>query len=128
MPSGESPHECAVRETFEEVGLEIADSAFDLRCILSEKDYEETGHWLMFVFAVSVRLKQLPEAIDEGEFGFFEMGELDELDIPELDKRILREHVLNEGRSGVVSLRVNEGGGRDAEKLVVEESYLGQAT
>ena len=71
METGESPFECARREAEEEVGMEIDDSDLSLRCILSEVDYEGTGHWLMFIFDCYKPIQSLPDQIDEGYFEFF---------------------------------------------------------
>ena len=48
MSIGESPYECARRETKEEISLELQDS--DLNCFgyISEKSFEDSGHWPMF--------------------------------------------------------------------------------
>ena len=50
MATGESPFECAVRETREETGLEVAASDLHLFSIIAEKAYEGETHWLMFLF------------------------------------------------------------------------------
>ena len=123
-PTGESPYECASRELYEEVGLEVDSSSLDLRCILSEKNYENTGHWLMFVFFVSVTIDSLPSSIDEGDFQFFELEELEELEMPELDKRILREYVLPRDAVPFASLRVDGGTANYPQELLIEESFL----
>ena len=70
MPAGESPYECARRETEEEIGLVIDDG--DLHCFgyISEKSYEGAGHWLMFLFECRKVVNDLPIAIDEGHLGF----------------------------------------------------------
>ena len=58
MHQGESPYECARRETKVEIGLSLVDS--DLHCFgyISEKSYEGTGHWLMFLFNCKKKIKQ----------------------------------------------------------------------
>ncbi|MDQ8199202.1 NUDIX domain-containing protein [Pelagicoccus enzymogenes] len=115
MPTGESPYECAIREAAEEVGVALAASDLALRCILSEKDYESTGHWLMFVFQVKVCLRGLPPQIEEGDFCFFDRGELERIEMPALDRAVLLERILAEGESlhflrsdGVASTLVEE--------------------
>ncbi|MDQ8180963.1 NUDIX domain-containing protein [Pelagicoccus sp. SDUM812005] len=99
MATGESPYECAAREAAEEVGVQLAASDLSLRCLLSEKDYEGTGHWLMFVFQVTAPLMALPRQIEEGEFRFFERSELGEVEMPPLDRSILFERILADERS-----------------------------
>lgn len=89
MEAGESPYECARREAEEETALRLADA--DLHCFgyISEKSYEGSGHWLMFLFDGRKRIPGLPEAMDEGHFRFFDRGTIDTLPIPETDRRLL---------------------------------------
>ena len=63
MDIGESPYDCAVRETKEEIGLSVDRSQLRLFCLISEKAYEGVGHWLMFLFKCMKPLDQLPEPI-----------------------------------------------------------------
>lgn len=99
MPTGESPYECAIREAGEEVRVALSASDLLLRCILSEKDYEGTGHWLMFVFQVTVPLVELPPLIEEGEFSFFDRASLGSVAMPLLDRQILFERILADEQS-----------------------------
>ncbi|MFP4260750.1 MAG: NUDIX hydrolase [Opitutales bacterium] len=89
MARGESPYECARREVGEEIGLHLGDT--DLHCFgyISEKSYEGSGHWLMFLFDCHRRIKALPPEIDEGRFRFFARSAIDALDIPETDRTLL---------------------------------------
>ena len=52
MSEGESPYECAIRETREEIGMELAESDLRMFSMISEKSYEGGTHWLMFLFDV----------------------------------------------------------------------------
>ena len=47
---GESPFECAARETQEETGLAAAPADFHLFALISEKAYEGETHWMLFLF------------------------------------------------------------------------------
>ena len=89
MSVGESPYECARRETQEEIGMQLADS--DLHCFgyISEKSYEGAGHWLMFLFDCHRPMDKLPPAIDEGRFHFYGREAIDSLSIPESDRTLL---------------------------------------
>lgn len=89
MAVGESPYECARRETHEEIGQRLEDE--DLHCFgyISEKSYEGAGHWLMFLFNCQRLLDHLPDSIDEGRFHFYSRAEIDTLAIPETDKTLL---------------------------------------
>lgn len=119
MSTGESPYECATREAAEEIGVELKASDLALRSILSEKNYEGTGHWLMFVFQVTRPLERLPEEIEEGAFRFFERAELEGLAVPALDRKILFERILvEEGSLHILRSDSDEG-------PLIEESRLG---
>src|SRR5580658_10367361 len=71
MATGESPFECAVRETREETGLEVAAADLHLFAMIAEKAYEGETHWLMFLFRCRKPLAGLPPAMHAGRFGFF---------------------------------------------------------
>lgn len=121
MHLGESPYECARRETMEEVGLELTDS--DLQCFgyISEKSYEGTGHWLMFLFDCKRSIDALPPAMDEGHFAFFSREAIEALPIPETDRTLLWPY-YDKFRDRFVGLRANcDPGG---ELTLVEELRL----
>jgi len=106
MHLGESPYECARREVMEEIGLELSDE--DLNCFgyISEKSYEGSGHWLMFLFNCRPRIAKLPEEIDEGRFRFFSRQEIDKLAIPETDRTLLWPY-YDQFSEGFIGLRAN---------------------
>jgi 8-oxo-dGTP diphosphatase len=85
MDAGESPYACACREAREEIGLSLAPDDVHLTGIVSEHGYEGRAHWLMFLFEVKPRLERLPPPHREGEFAFFEPGEIAALAIPRTD-------------------------------------------
>ncbi len=87
--TGESPFECAVRETFEETGHRVRADDLHLFAMIAEKAYEGQSHWLMFLFRCRVPLPALPPAIDEGKFGFFSRAAIETLPIPETDRTAL---------------------------------------
>jgi 8-oxo-dGTP diphosphatase len=84
--TGESPFECAVRETAEETGHVIAPADLHLFAMIAEKAYEGNSHWLMFLFDCTRPLACLPPAMDEGSFGFFSRQAIDDLAIPASDR------------------------------------------
>ena len=106
MGSGESPHECAVRETFEEIGLRIDSSQLHLFCMIAEKAYEGSNHWLMFLFDCRASISKLPETIDEGRFSFFSRESIETIPIPETDREGLWT-IYDKHRNGFVSARAN---------------------
>ncbi len=106
MHLGESPYECARRETMEEIGLGLDDC--DLHCFgyISEKSYEGSGHWLMFLFNCLQTIEQVPATIDEGRFRFFSRAAIDGLTIPETDRTLLWPY-YDRFAGGFVGLRAN---------------------
>ncbi len=70
MGLGESPFECAARETLEETGHAISTADLHLFCMIAEKAYEGAGHWLMFLFRCRKPIDTLPPTIDEGRLGY----------------------------------------------------------
>lgn len=89
MSTGESPFECAKREALEEVGVDLADQDLNLFGYVSEKNYEGKNHWLMFLFEVIPLLGTVPRPINEGCFKFFSRSEIDLLQIPQTDHKLV---------------------------------------
>jgi len=89
MATGESPFECAVRETREETGFVIGSRDLHLFAVIAEKSYEGQAHWLMFLFRSRRPLPGLPPDISEGRFGFFSRKSVDALQLPETDRAAL---------------------------------------
>ncbi len=87
--TGESPFECAVRETHEETGFAVTAADLHLFAMIAEKAYENESHWLMFLFRCRRPIPALPPAITEGRFGFFSRTAVDALAIPETDRSAL---------------------------------------
>ena len=106
MHLGESPYECARRETLEEINLDQKDG--DLNCFgyISEKSYEGAGHWLMFLFKSKIQLETIPQAIDEGSFNFFSRSDIDALAIPETDRTLLWPY-YDSHSNGFIGIRAN---------------------
>ena len=104
--TGESPYECARRETFEEIGLKVSDD--DLHCFgyISEKSYEGANHWLMFLFDCSIQTNQLPTQIEEGHFSFFSREAINQLEIPKTDHQLLWPY-YDRYREGFIGIRAN---------------------
>ena len=86
---GESPFECAVRETHEETGHVITTADLHLFAMIAEKAYEGQSHWLMFLFRCQKPLTTLPPDISEGRFGFFSREKINEIPLPETDRTAL---------------------------------------
>lgn len=86
---GESPFECAVRETREETGHAVSAADLHLFAMIAEKAYEGQSHWLMFLFRCKKPLATRPPDIAEGKFGFFSRAQVDALPLPETDRTAL---------------------------------------
>jgi 8-oxo-dGTP diphosphatase len=89
MEDGESPVECAIREAKEETGMVLEETDLHLFGYVSEKCYENSGHWLMFLFDSKKNIEHLPKKFDEGYFEFFEENAIDELNIPDSDHKLV---------------------------------------
>ena len=89
MPKGESPFECAKREAQEETGLVLSDDDLTLFGYVSEKGYESTTNWLMFLFECKKLLNSPPPDIDEGTFSFYTRRDIEGLEIPPTDHQLV---------------------------------------
>jgi len=119
MATGESPFECAARETFEETGLAITAADLHLFAIIAEKAYEGQSHWLMFLFRCRRPIGGLPADIQEGRFGFFSRDAVSRLPIPETDRTALWP-TYDRHRDGFVVLKADCAPGRPV-RVEIEE-------
>ena len=103
MDIGESPYECAIREAKEETGLSLEENDLHLFGYVSEKSYEQSGHWLMFLFDCHKKISYLPPRFDEGFFDFHDRIDIDFLSIPESDHKLIWPYYdkRNEGIWGI---------------------------
>lgn len=104
--TGESPFECAVRETAEETGHVITAADLHLFAMIAEKAYEGASHWLLFLFRCTKPLEALPAAMEEGRFGFFSRDEIEKLPLPETDRTALWQ-IYDQHRDRFVALRAD---------------------
>lgn len=103
---GESPFECAARETHEETGLAVTTADLHLFAMIAEQAYEGESHWLLFLFRCRKHIPALPPDIAEGKFGFFSRDAIRRLAIPETDRNALWP-IYDEYRDRFVALRAN---------------------
>ena len=89
MSEGESPYECARREALEETGVSLVDNDLSLFGYVSEKGYETTTNWLMFLFDCKKVFTKLPDDIDEGVFRFFPREAIAKLPVPPSDHQLV---------------------------------------
>jgi 8-oxo-dGTP diphosphatase len=109
--TGESPFECAIRETREETGLAIETEDLHLFAMIAEKAYEGQSHWLLFLFRCRKCVPALPPDIGEGRFGFFTRAAVQDLPIPETDRAALWP-IYDQYRDSFVALRADCAPGR----------------
>lgn len=103
---GESPFECAARETAEETGHAVGTHDLHLFAMIAEKAYEGNAHWLLFLFRCTLPIGPLPPDIPEGRFGFFTRAEIDRLPLPETDRTALWP-IYDRHRDHFVALRAD---------------------
>lgn len=103
---GESPFECALRETLEETGHAVSTHELHLFAMIAEKAYEGASHWLLFLFDCTKPLDALPAAMDEGRFAFFSREQIEHLALPETDRTALW-RIYDEHRDRFVALRAD---------------------
>src|SRR5204863_202439 len=82
---GESPYACACREANEEIGVMLSATDLHLAGLVSEHGYQGQSHWLMFLFEVMPRLKEVPPVHREGRFEFFSRAALNGIKMPQTD-------------------------------------------
>lgn len=116
---GESPFECAVRETSEETGHVITAADLHLFAMIAEKAYEGASHWLLFLFRCTKPLDTLPSAMEEGRFGFFSRAQIEALPLPETDRTALWQ-IYDLHRERFVALRADCAPGKPLD-IVVEQ-------
>ncbi len=117
--TGESPFECAVRETREETDFAITTDDLHLFSMIAEKAYEGESHWLMFLFRCRRPIPALPPPMGEGRFGFFSRAAIDGLAIPETDRNALWP-IYDRYRDRFVALKADCSPGRPI-RVEVEE-------
>ncbi len=86
---GESPTACALREIHEEVGLELQPADLHLTGIVSEAGYEDTCHWLMFLYEVTRPVVVTRTHFDEGLLEWHAPAAIASLAIPKTDRQII---------------------------------------
>lgn len=106
MPIGESPYECAVRETYEETNFCITEKDLHLFAMIAEKSYASTGHWLLFLYQCQRPIEKLPPAIEEGELSFFPLDKVNSINIPQTDRKIIWP-IYQKYRDNFISLRID---------------------
>lgn len=123
MALGESPFECAVRETHEETGFRVTAADLHLFAVIAERAYEGQTHWLMFLFRCRRPIPGLPPDITEGRFAFYSREAINSLPIPETDRTALWP-TYDRYRDAFVALRADCAPGKPI-SVTVEEVTAG---
>lgn len=89
MHTGESPAQCARREIREEAGIDVPIERLHLLGLVSEASYEGRGHWLIFLYRVLGPVTVEPHDIPEGRLDWFEPDRIEELPLPDTDRRTI---------------------------------------
>lgn len=79
----ESPRDCAVRELYEETGLQAG--ALELRAIVTELSPRPDWQWLMFIYRTQVNGSAVNGDDREGRLQWFPRDEVPNLPIPQAD-------------------------------------------
>jgi len=109
MTEGEGPHDCAVREIFEEAGLRVDPDDVRLMGIVSERAYEGQTHWLIFLFEL---LRPVGRAevhamdFEEGRLEWVDVQRVHELAIPETDRKFMWP-LVQEHRGGFFMVHID---------------------
>ena len=122
IDTGESPFECAIRETQEEADFSIKEKDLHLFSYVSEKSYEGTGHWLMFLFNCTKGLTFLPKVREEGKLAFFSRSKIEELMIPETDRLLIWPLYDRLGEKGFAAVKANCENESNL-RIVIEEEF-----
>ncbi|MEM6392873.1 MAG: NUDIX domain-containing protein [Planctomycetota bacterium] len=89
LGEGESPTACAVREIEEEAGITVPVDDLHLTGMISESAFEDSGHWLIFLYEVTRPVEVSELSFDEGRLEWHAVEALDGLAIPETDRRVI---------------------------------------
>jgi len=110
LAEGESPHACAIREIEEEAGLSLSDEEIRLMGMVSETSYENTTHWLIFLFEVTrpVSHDEIPlMEFDEGRLEWIPVESVESLDIPDTDRKALWPAVQKHRGGGFFTIHID---------------------
>ena len=89
MASGESPAQCARREIMEEAGIDVPLERLHLLGMISERSYEDSGHWLLFYYRVLGPVEVEARTINEGLLEWHEPADVGALPLPDTDRRVI---------------------------------------
>jgi len=100
----EPPDSCAVREAYEECGLESKRSDWRLRGIVTEKNFPDAGNILIFLMEYKHQIRSLPDACNEGTFYFINQHDFDRVNMPVTDRKFIWKEILENNDMFILSL------------------------
>jgi len=106
---GESPHACAIREIAEESGVILSPHEIRLSGMLSETAYENSTHWLLFLFEVTryIDPSEICDLnIDEGVLEWVHVDEVENKNIPKTDREIIW-NLVKQHRGGFFAVDID---------------------
>ncbi len=106
MDDGESPAECALREMREELLLDLDFNDIHLTGLVSECGFGGQTHWLMFLYEVTRPMQIERMAFDEGTLEWHGWDEIDGLNIPDTDRKIIYP-LFRKHRRGFFHVHIN---------------------
>lgn len=86
---GESPTQCAIREIDEEAGITLSPDDLSLVGIISERSFENSGHWLLFCFEANKPVVVQAGQHEEGMLEWHRPDEIPNLQIPDTDRELI---------------------------------------
>ena len=89
---GESPHECALREIWEEAGVTLTYDDIRLFGIVSERAYSGEHHWMIYLFESTAPIDSRAVTrmqFDEGRLEWIPVDRVSQLELPETDRRVM---------------------------------------
>jgi len=90
----ESPLVCAVREAFEECSMRTTPDDWQLKGIVTEKNYPGAGNIMIFLMEYKHAIDELPPPCNEGAFEFIKEDDIMKSAIPETDRKFIWDMVL----------------------------------
>lgn len=106
---GESPKMCALREIEEEAGIVVSPDDLALVGIVSERSFEDAGHWLLFCYEVTRPVIVQPGPHEEGILEWHPIDQINNLNLPRTDREIIWPTYLQHRGGGFFMLHLECG-------------------
>lgn len=104
---GESPAQCARREIMEEAGLDIPIERLRLCGLITERGYQGEVNWMMFYYRVMGSVELEPFEMREGRLEWVEESALDDLPLPETDRKAIWPAIRAHEPDGFFALHID---------------------